>query len=109
VRRAASPRQRNVSAPSSRCLGSNPSNDGLGDARRRRTPNPVPRSPFVSVGALSFVAAAIAVLWWYEWAGVHVRRCAHPEKWGGNDIARRLNLAPAPRVISPRTKSVAAK
>ena len=36
---------------------------GVGNARQRRTGNPVPRPLFISVGALSFVAAAIAVLW----------------------------------------------
>ena len=36
---------------------------GMGNARQRRTGNPVPRPLFISVGALSFVAAAIAVLW----------------------------------------------
>jgi hypothetical protein len=36
---------------------------GMGNARQRRTGKSVPRSLFVSVGALSFVAAAIAVLW----------------------------------------------
>jgi hypothetical protein len=36
---------------------------GMGNARQRRTGEPVPRPLFVSVGMLSFVAAAIAVLW----------------------------------------------
>jgi hypothetical protein len=36
---------------------------GMGNARQRRTGNSVPRPLFVSVGVLSFVAAAIAVLW----------------------------------------------
>ncbi|HEX2286687.1 MAG TPA: Fe-S protein [Mycobacterium sp.] len=36
---------------------------GMGSARQRRTGNPVPRPVFISVGVLSFVAAAIAVLW----------------------------------------------
>lgn len=36
---------------------------GMGGARQRRTGQPVPRPIFVSVGVLSFLAAAIAVLW----------------------------------------------
>jgi hypothetical protein len=36
---------------------------GMGNARQRRTGNPVARPLFVTVGALSFLAAAIAVLW----------------------------------------------
>lgn len=36
---------------------------GMGGARQRRTGEPVPRPIFVSVGVLSFLAAAIAVLW----------------------------------------------
>jgi predicted membrane-bound spermidine synthase len=36
---------------------------GMGSARQRRTGNPVPRPLFISVGVLSFSAAAIAVLW----------------------------------------------
>ena len=36
---------------------------GMGNARQRRTGNPVARPLFVSVGVLSFAAAAIAVLW----------------------------------------------
>jgi hypothetical protein len=36
---------------------------GMGNARQRRTGNPVVRPLFVSVGVLSFAAAAIAVLW----------------------------------------------
>jgi hypothetical protein len=36
---------------------------GMGNARQRRTGNPVPRPLFTAVGALSFAAAAIAVLW----------------------------------------------
>lgn len=36
---------------------------GMGNARQRRTGNPVPPPLFVTVGALSFSAAAIAVLW----------------------------------------------
>jgi hypothetical protein len=36
---------------------------GMGNARQRRTGNPVPRPLFMAVGALSFAAAAIAVLW----------------------------------------------
>jgi hypothetical protein len=36
---------------------------GMGSARQRRTGNPVPRALFISVGVLSLVAAAIAVLW----------------------------------------------
>jgi hypothetical protein len=36
---------------------------GMGNARQRRTGEPVPRPLFISVGALSFLAAAIAVLW----------------------------------------------
>jgi hypothetical protein len=34
-----------------------------GSARQRRTGNPVARPLFISVGVLSFAAAAIAVLW----------------------------------------------
>ncbi|GAY16660.1 Fe-S protein [Mycobacterium sp. shizuoka-1] len=36
---------------------------GMGNARQRRTGQPVPRPLFVSVGVLSLAAAAIAVLW----------------------------------------------
>ena len=36
---------------------------GVGNARQRRTGNPVPPSLFITVGVLSFLAAAIAVLW----------------------------------------------
>jgi hypothetical protein len=36
---------------------------GMGSARQRRTGNPVARPLFMSVGVLSFSAAAIAVLW----------------------------------------------
>jgi hypothetical protein len=36
---------------------------GMGNARQRRTGEPVPRPVFVSVGVLSLAAAAIAVLW----------------------------------------------
>jgi hypothetical protein len=36
---------------------------GVGNARQRRTGTAVPRSLFWSVGALSFIAAGIAVLW----------------------------------------------
>ncbi|MFI5509148.1 Fe-S protein [Mycobacterium sp. NPDC051804] len=36
---------------------------GMGSARQKRTGNPVPRPLFVTVGVLSFAAAAIAVLW----------------------------------------------
>ena len=36
---------------------------GMGNARQRRTGNPVSRSLFISVGVLAFAAAAIAVLW----------------------------------------------
>ena len=36
---------------------------GMGNARQRRTGQPVPRPLFVSVGALSLAAAALAVLW----------------------------------------------
>lgn len=36
---------------------------GMGSARQKRTGNPVARLVFVSVGVLSFAAAAIAVLW----------------------------------------------
>jgi hypothetical protein len=36
---------------------------GMGNARQRRTGNPVSRPLFISVGVLSFAAAAIAVLW----------------------------------------------
>ena len=36
---------------------------GMGSARQKRTGNPVPRPLFVTVGVLSFSAAAIAVLW----------------------------------------------
>ncbi|BBZ75178.1 hypothetical protein MANY_05150 [Mycolicibacterium anyangense] len=36
---------------------------GMGAARQRRTGEPVPRPIFLSVGALSFAAAAVAVLW----------------------------------------------
>lgn len=36
---------------------------GMGSARQKRTGAPVPRPLFVTVGVLSFAAAAIAVLW----------------------------------------------
>ncbi|WP_099037313.1 Fe-S protein [Mycobacterium neglectum] len=36
---------------------------GMGSARQKRTGNPVPRPLFVAVGLLSFIAAAVAVLW----------------------------------------------
>jgi len=36
---------------------------GMGSTRQKRTGDPVPRPLFVSVGVLSFAAAAIAVLW----------------------------------------------
>lgn len=36
---------------------------GVGNARQRRTGNPVARPVFISVGVLSLVAAAIAVMW----------------------------------------------
>jgi hypothetical protein len=36
---------------------------GMGSARQKRTGNPVTRPLFVTVGLLSFAAAAIAVLW----------------------------------------------
>lgn len=36
---------------------------GMGNARQRRTGDAVPRPVFIGVGVLSFVAAAIAVLW----------------------------------------------
>jgi hypothetical protein len=36
---------------------------GMGNARQRRTGDPVPRPLFVTVGVLSLSAAAIAVLW----------------------------------------------
>lgn len=36
---------------------------GVGNARQRRTGSPVARPVFISVGVLSFVAAAIAVMW----------------------------------------------
>lgn len=36
---------------------------GMGNARQRRTGDPVPRWLFLAVGALAFAAAAIAVLW----------------------------------------------
>jgi hypothetical protein len=36
---------------------------GMANARQRRTGNPVAQPLFISVGALSFTAAAIAVLW----------------------------------------------
>jgi hypothetical protein len=36
---------------------------GMGSARQKRTGSPVPRSLFMTVGLLSFGAAAIAVLW----------------------------------------------
>jgi hypothetical protein len=36
---------------------------GVGNARQRRTGNAVAHPLFISVGVLSFVAAAIAVLW----------------------------------------------
>lgn len=36
---------------------------GMGSARQKRTGNPIPRPMFWSIGALSFAAAAIAVLW----------------------------------------------
>jgi uncharacterized membrane protein (UPF0136 family) len=36
---------------------------GMGNAKQRRTGDPVPRPVFISVGALSLAAAGIAVLW----------------------------------------------
>lgn len=36
---------------------------GMGNARQRRTGNAVPRPVFYAVGALAFIAAAVAVLW----------------------------------------------
>ena len=36
---------------------------GVGNARQRRTGEPVARPVFISIGVLSFAAAAIAVLW----------------------------------------------
>ena len=36
---------------------------GMGNARQRRTGEAVPRGLFYAVGALSFAAAAIAVVW----------------------------------------------
>jgi hypothetical protein len=36
---------------------------GMGNARQRRTGEPVPRPVFVSVGVLSLTAAGIAVIW----------------------------------------------
>jgi hypothetical protein len=36
---------------------------GIGNARQRRTGEAVPRAVFASIGALSFAAAGIAVLW----------------------------------------------
>ncbi|MGO4442246.1 Fe-S protein [Mycobacterium sp. 2YAF39] len=36
---------------------------GMGSARQKRTGNPVARPLFVTVGLLSFCAAAIAVVW----------------------------------------------
>lgn len=36
---------------------------GMGNARQRRTGQPVARPIFVTVGGLAFAAAAIAVLW----------------------------------------------
>jgi hypothetical protein len=36
---------------------------GMGNARQRRTGEPVPRPVFLSVGVLSLAAAGIAVLW----------------------------------------------
>ena len=36
---------------------------GMGSARQRRTGNPVARPLFISAGALSSAAAAIAVVW----------------------------------------------
>lgn len=36
---------------------------GMGSARQRRTGEPVARPLYVSVGVLSFAAAAVAVLW----------------------------------------------
>jgi hypothetical protein len=36
---------------------------GMGNARQRRTGDPVPRPLFVSVGVLSLAAAAVAVIW----------------------------------------------
>ena len=36
---------------------------GMGSARQKRTGEPVPRGLFYAVGAVSFAAAAIAVLW----------------------------------------------
>jgi hypothetical protein len=36
---------------------------GMGSARQKRTGKAVPRGLFYAVGALSFAAAALAVLW----------------------------------------------
>ena len=36
---------------------------GMGNARQRRTGDPVPRAVFASVGLLSLTAAGIAVIW----------------------------------------------
>lgn len=36
---------------------------GMGSAKQRRTGEPVPRSVFAAIGALSFIAAGVAVLW----------------------------------------------
>ncbi|WP_020106373.1 hypothetical protein [Nocardia sp. 348MFTsu5.1] len=36
---------------------------GIGNARQRRTGEPVPRPMFYAVGALSLLAAGIAVIW----------------------------------------------
>jgi hypothetical protein len=36
---------------------------GMGSARQKRTGEPVPRPLFISVGALSLLAAGIAVIW----------------------------------------------
>jgi len=36
---------------------------GMGNARQRRTGEPVPRPVFVSVGVLALTAAGVAVLW----------------------------------------------
>ena len=36
---------------------------GMGNARQRRTGNPVPRPLFMSVGLLALTAAAVAVVW----------------------------------------------
>ncbi|AMO59958.1 Uncharacterised protein [Mycolicibacterium phlei] len=36
---------------------------GMGSARQKRTGEPIPRPMFWAIGALSFLAAALAVLW----------------------------------------------